>query len=73
MKFSFGVASIVFGYALLYQGLFMSRQYDPNTGQFKGFAVPPLGVLLGFVKPPTSKEVFDKQPPSASTPFSWGS
>ena len=50
MKFSIGVIAIVVGYALLYQGVMMMRDYDPSTGDFIGAGrnVAPLGVLLGL-------------------------
>lgn len=69
MKFAVGVASVVFGYALLYQGMYMARMYQPKTGDFL-VGVPPLAVLLGFVKIDTRST----EPPPATTqaPFSWG-
>lgn len=72
MKFGFGVALLVVGYALLYQGLYMARQYQPTTGKFTGMGVPPLAVLLGFAKPASSKDTFNTEVPSAQAPFVWG-
>lgn len=69
MKFAFGVALVVVGYALLYQGAYMARVYRPETGDFL-VGIPPLGVLLGFVKvDPRSTE---PAPGTMNAPFSWG-
>ncbi len=68
MKFAFGVASVVIGYALLYQGAYMARMYEPDTGGFR-VGVPPIAVLLGFVKVDTRS--FESTP-TAQAPFTWG-
>lgn len=68
MKFAFGVASIVIGYALLYQGAYMARMYEPDTGGFR-VGPPPLAVLLGFVKVDTKST---DPAPVAQAPFTWG-
>ncbi len=68
MKFAFGVASIVFGYTLLYQGMYMARVYQPADGSFL-IGVPPLSVLLGFVKPDVRST--DPAPATMQAPFSW--
>lgn len=69
MKFAFGVLSIVVGYALLYQGAYMARMYQPATGDFL-VGVPPLAVLLGFVKVDTKST--EPAPSTMQAPFSWG-
>lgn len=69
MKFAFGVAAIVVGYALLYQGMYMSRMYQPKTGDFL-VGVPPLGVLLGFVTVDTKST--EASPAVTQAPFAWG-
>lgn len=46
MRFPIGVLGFGLGYALLYYGVSMYRQYDPST--YTAVAAPPLSVLLGF-------------------------
>jgi hypothetical protein len=70
MKLTVGVMAIVFGYALLYQGMFMARVYRPATGDFL-VGVPPLAVLLGFVTIDTRST--EPAPATMNAPFSWGS
>jgi len=70
MKFGVGVAVIVFGYALFYQGMYMTRWYDPKTGTLPVGGIPPMAVLLGLTPAPLSKDV-EKNPATIQPPFSW--
>lgn len=79
MKFAIGVACVVLGYALFYQGVYMNQKYDPKTGTLPKATTPPLGALLGFTTYTAKDAERDvkergstKPPVDVQPPFVWG-